>query len=1280
MSADRPLVFVSYAHEDKELCRRLAVMLGIVLKARGYDLWWDQTMVAGDWNPQIDEALERAVAGIVLVSVDSLASEFVMERELPRLRQRGRVAPVYARPCPWPSVPAIAELQFLGSAERWLAEDENRGELEVSLNAIATKAPDFLGLGVLETATARSVEPPALVAGDAPGAARTWPPCELHEVPELPPGYCERPAELDRLRALLLAPGAGTVGVGGSGALGLHGTGGIGKTVLAVAAARDPAVRSGCSDGVFWVTLGEHPDPVAVQATLARQLGLAVTFRDVAEGRVALRDALAGKRALVIIDDAWSAPDAEALVVVGDLGRALVTTRHTLVLDRLGARPLAVERLASADARRFLAHITGHAEPLPPEADQLVEALGGVVLALALVAATIAHGTSWGEALAGVAAAGHIYSDETFANQFKAMDLAWRALEEQDRLRYGELGVFGEDVRVPVVTVARLWRHTGNLDLDATAALLGRLGARGLASVNGAVGFHDLQRAFLQLQTPNSGMVHAQLLAAHEDVLVEPGRWATMPDDEPYLWEHLVEHLIAAGDVAGLKAVVADPAWILRRYHLRGPHAPEADLLTASGALPGYRLAPLLLHRLRQVSHLLATVTTLGDRGLTLASVVGGLVPPAPLAGLFPPIRLFPSRTLVETPDALESVLAGHTGAVSSLAWSPDGRRLASGSDDNSIMVWDPDAPGQPPTVLAGHPRGVSSVAWSPDGRHLSSISGDGAMREWDPAAAGGQLPAALSCKAEWGNPVAWSPDARLVVLVSKDDDIVISVWDPGASKQPPTQLRRERRWRRRWGVIDYYTPEMAGVAWSPDSSRVAAGFSDGTVRVWRSDAANHRPVVLTGLPGGVSSVAWSPDGRRLVAGSGDIILIWDTNTSVQTPSELAGHTGGVRGLAWSPDGRRVASGSRDGAVRVWSPNTPNQSPAVLAGHTGEVRCLAWSPDGCRLASGSYDRSVRVWDPDAAAHVSTRLPGHTGQVRVQAWAPDGRHLASGYDDGAIRVWDSEAPSQPAIALAGNRHSVTSLAWSPDGRRLASGDFIDSDIRIWDPDVPGQPPAVLTEPPPTGWSGHRDTRSLAWSPDGLRLASGSRTGIRLWDPRTPARPFAVLAGAAGGLGLMGRFWDGRALAWSPDGRLLASGSFDGAIKIWDPKAPAQPAASLAEAGHVTSLAWSPDGRLLASGSFDGPLSLWDTNTPDQPPALLPGHGGEVSSLAWSPDGWHLASGSSAGSVRVWDWRSQQALGGIALGPSVKAIAWHGQRIAVSTPIGWTVLQVEDATRE
>jgi hypothetical protein len=424
--ADRPFVFVSYAHEDKELCRRLVLMLGLVLGERGYRVWWDQTLVAGAWRDQIDGSLDRAVASLLLVSEYSLTSDFIMNEELPRLLERGPVAPVYARPCPWRSVSAIAALQFLGSTSRALTEHGD--DLAAALTDLAQQAPDFLSLPTLVPGSRAGVS----VTTSTPGAGAAVPsdlPGPLHGVPELPINHFARPTELDTLRALVLGDAGGVAAA----AVGVQGTGGMGKTVLATALARDPTVRRAFPDGVYWIVLGEHPDPVAAQVRLAHLLDLEGRFRTEVDGRAALREALADRRVLLIIDDVWSAAAAEALLVTGTEGRTVLTTRHPLVLARLHTPAYPLERLGPEEARRFLAQIAFHPGPLPAQADELVDALGGVVLALALLGATVAHGTSWATALAEVRAAGDVYTDEGFANQFRALQLAWGALDEQQR-------------------------------------------------------------------------------------------------------------------------------------------------------------------------------------------------------------------------------------------------------------------------------------------------------------------------------------------------------------------------------------------------------------------------------------------------------------------------------------------------------------------------------------------------------------------------------------------------------------------------------------------------------------------------------------------------------------------------------------------------------------------------------------------------------------------------------------------------------------------------------
>jgi len=531
-------------------------------------------------------------------------------------------------------------------------------------------------------------------------------------------------------------------------------------------------------------------------------------------------------------------------------------------------------------------------------------------------------------------------------------------------------------------------------------------------------------------------------------------------------------------------------------------------------------------------------------------------------------------------------VVLRHDGPVGSVAFSPDGQRIASSGADG-VRVWDSGG-GASPVVLEGHDGPVGSVAFSPDGRRVASASVDGSVRVWD--SGGG---AALVVLRHDGpvRSVAFSPDGQRIASAS--DDATVRVWDlvTGADS-----------------VVLRHDGPVFGVAFSPDGRRVASVSDDGSVEIWDS-VGGAGSVVLGEHDGPVAGVAFSPDGRRVASASDDgSVRIWDSEGGTD-PVVLRGHDGPVFGVVFSPDGRRVASASIDGTVRVW--DSGGIADSVVLRHDSAMRGVAFSPDGQRVASAGADGTVRVWDSAGGAG-SVVLGEHGGPVFGVAFSPDGRRVASAGADSAVRVWDVAGGADPVVLRHDNQ--VTGVAFSPDGQQLASSS-IDSTVRVWDV-AGGSDPVVLRHSGPV--------IGVALSPDGRRVAGAGADGVvRVWDFTGAADP-VVLPGHDGLV---------HGVAFSPDGRRLASAGADGTVRVWDVASGAGLVVLRGHDGQVTGVAFGPNGQQLVSGSTDGTVRLWNSRGGPNL-VMLRDHNGPVGGVAFSPDGQRVVSASDDGTVRVW----------------------------------------------
>ncbi len=454
----------------------------------------------------------------------------------------------------------------------------------------------------------------------------------------------------------------------------------------------------------------------------------------------------------------------------------------------------------------------------------------------------------------------------------------------------------------------------------------------------------------------------------------------------------------------------------------------------------------------------LATVDRDPDHSLLLAL--------AALEECAPTALALRALTAALVASQLRVVLRGHDDGVQGVGWSPDGRRLATGSRDRTVRIWDTDG-GDELVVLRGHDDWVWGVGWSLDGRRLATGSRDRTVRIWD-ADGGGEL-VVLRGHDDWVWGVGWSSDGRRLATVSGDR--TARIWDADGGGGLVV-LRGHGDW-------------VQGVGWSPDGRRLATGSRDRTARIWDADSGGEL-AVLRGHNGPVEGVAWSPDGRRLATVSSDwTVRIWDGDGGELVV--LRGHDDWVRGVAWSPDGRRLATVSSDRTVRIWDANGGDEL-AVLRGHDDEAIGVAWSSDGRRLATVSGDRTARIWDTDSGGELAV-LRGHGLWVQGVAWSPDGRRLATVSGDRTVRIWDADSGGELAV-LRGHDDWVQGVAWSPDGRRLATASS-DRTVRIWDGESGAE---IIVVGAHTG-----GVESVSWSPDGKRVATASQDGTsRVWD--------------------------------------------------------------------------------------------------------------------------------------------------------------------------------------
>jgi WD40 repeat protein len=637
--------------------------------------------------------------------------------------------------------------------------------------------------------------------------------------------------------------------------------------------------------------------------------------------------------------------------------------------------------------------------------------------------------------------------------------------------------------------------------------------------------------------------------------------------------------------------------------------------------------------------------------------------------------------------------LSGHEGIVSSVAFSPDGNRLVTGSLDRTARVWDLNDPNAPPLVLAGHANSVNDVAFSPDGTRVVSGAHDQKVRVWDLRTPRAPL---LSTTSPRPGPVfaaAFSPDG---MLVGYADYSGVWVWNLQSPQTPPFLLKGPN-------LAANSTLPYVSMTFSPDGTHIAAGDLFGGVWLWDLKAPQ-QPRVLRSHPSRVNSVAFSPDGTRLASAGGARedafgpqrgrgfepgtdqtpdwnIRIWDLTNPDLPPSMLTGQESQANKIAFSPDGKHLASAGGDGGLRLFDLSRPQLRPVYFHAHEGGARSVAYSPDGSRLATTGSDYGVRVWSLRDTGMPVAFPRRHQQRVDSIAISPDNRYLASGSADNTALLWNLRDITTPPARLQ-HEDVVRSLAFSPDSGRLATSSLVA--WRVWNVKDPRAEPVVVNDP--------HGVQSVKFSADGTALATTTLTNplvqndlnkrganvtlaqipmVKRWNldavvtsPSTMLRDSRIINDLAAISSDWSQFvspaTDNSILVWnlrrqgqepirlvghssflsgfgfSTRGHLLASAGHDLAVRVWDLLRPEKPRFVFRGSGFYVSFSMD-DTRLVAGGIDAAEIRLWDLRESTSPPVVFRPGNAELRSVALSSDGAYLAIGDMDGNVwmyRLW----------------------------------------------
>lgn len=1273
-------VFISYSRKDG---KETADEIRKKLQARHIKVWQDIIEMEGgqDWWHQITDALDK-VSFMVLIATPGAMASPIVRKEWRYARQQGV--------CVYPILvpgnhPDFSEMQ------RWMRD--------IHFYDMANPAQEVKFFH------------------DISGS------CQFVKVPQmagpLPDDYVERTEQMETILSLLLSqsrdePVAITAA--------LRGAGGYGKTVIAQAICHNEAVQAAFDDGILWVTLGENPGEPTEK--LLNLIGVLTnerpSFTDVESARTRFQEVVADRDLLIVIDDVWRSQDVEPFLKAGPRCAYLITTRDDSTLPRQ-VKKVRVDSMSPEEAIQLLiSNLKKEPEfVLTPEINdelkRLAKLLGNWALLIKLARGAmeeefIDYKRTIDQAIYGVRRSLETYGLSAFDPEDiestrmavqSTLGASLNRLSTAELARFYELGIFPEDVAVPLKAIERLWKTTGDYNEIDTERLCRRLNRLSLlldlelshADTPGFLRLHDVVRAYLR----DKAEPHLPDIAATFLDTYNVARWANLEESEDYLWDHLAYHLIEARRYDELISTVNDLEYVAKKLFFRNSSAVEADIQVALNQVDNTNRTSLLISRtLAQISDFLA-------KCLSPAEILTNLFARMPQVSdehittqdrfTIQSIHPFPDTPHSAMQRVITSPMQGETHANSCIF--PDQKTvfvnyMSAKSDDSLASPFRHEALArfniQSGKLLQWLDLGnideqtrISSCEVSHTGKWIAIGRNNGVV----------ELRDSVSFNIRWQQEVYGATEYIVETRFSPDDQFLTVI---GSKKfvLPILSVATGSIVSRLAG----YTSSINEARFSISGDTVLTASADGTVKRWSVSSGELIDTIhIETNERYIWSMCLTSNDRFAVFGYGNGDLqYFDLHERRSLWLQEKAHSKGITTMDISADGQYVITGSNDTLTKVWKIET-RENLYLFRSHRDRInRAQFIQSKSLSCLSTSKDGTLRLWDLHADIQPSRTTENvHDSYVTSCEFSADGKLLVTASEDKTMRVWDTRHGSLVS-KMEEHRALLPDCTISPIGFTAISisSDPRKSDNRLRSFDtLTGQmlesiEPTELTAPSSTDWPTISETtnstlnemlkrlsellpqsqaakvsssawlQSVQYSPDGSKIAvgtadlmgGGNTVRILEWPSKT------VLVDM---VGHEAPIYD---CTFSPNGLTLASASSDNSVRLWDVDTGKLQHTLLGHTDSVFGCRFSPDGKQLLSASADWTLRLWDIES-GEIIRVFEGHENAVWDCAFNQDASLCISVSEDRTLKLWDVQTGKTITTLYTEGFLLGCDWHLQ---------------------